>query len=162
MSAKVLHFKYVEHSRGRYRFTLTEPARFWVPQNLGYHEFKQGDKVWLKIRGHDIIISNDYSWDGSSPKFNVCGKWFGTPDIEATRAASCYHDATGQFRQLKCLSSVLSWGQWNSNFADIIRQGGRPTTAKIFHTGLVIFNPLYQILGKLVTKKDKTLKCVYH
>lgn len=72
---------------------------------------KQG-RVWLRIKGNQIIISKNYAWDGCTPK-KWWGGWWGTPDFKKTHLASLVHDALLQFHQTNHFP-------WSRHQADLI------------------------------------------
>lgn len=70
--------------------------------------FSIDTKIWLILSWNgNIEIRKGYSWDGCSPKFEMFGKVWGTPDgsinkdtsLPKTYRASLVHDALLQFSQ---------------------------------------------------------------
>jgi hypothetical protein len=138
---------------GRWKFVLEDelhihfPTKFW-----GTHDFAdQQGRVWASTRGRDWILSEGYAWDGASFAIN----------FEATIAASAWHDAAGQFRCLPCIQYDLPGGQWNELFADIIASQGAPKVAALYWFGLMLGNPFYSAIGKLLGNKS-TGQCLAH
>jgi len=58
------------------------------------------NRVWMEITSNIITISNNYAWNGCSPK-KWNGIWWGTPDFEDTIMASLVHDCLLQFLNTK-------------------------------------------------------------
>ena len=155
------HFTYRENfAEGSWRWVLLEDLIIYFPDtNFGFHRFydAQGHH-WVSTNMHHFTIKKGYAWDGSSPKLRLGRKWLGTPDFQSTLIASCWHDASGQFRHLPCFKKVLSWSKWNWLFRELI---SHKLTANTYFTGLVLGNLPYVILGKLFGKKH-TGFCVCH
>jgi len=72
---------------------------------------------WLELKPDGTaIVPKEYSWDGCSPKWRICGFVFGTPegDIEVetgkprTYYASLVHDALYQFMEEIAAANNLS------------------------------------------------------
>lgn len=60
-------------------------------------------KVWAIVSPSGIRILKGYAWNGCSPKWAFFGRFFGTPDFEFTRLASCVHDVLFQFAHVDFL-----------------------------------------------------------
>lgn len=94
-------------ARGIYLFTL-EKEFVYKTRFLSGITFLSD---WLsveQVEGETVItVPKNYSWDGCSPKFKICGKIIGTPDGKidpktgkpVTYYASLIHDALYQFRK---------------------------------------------------------------
>jgi hypothetical protein len=132
---------------GKWKFRLTTDLVIDFPgHDFGNHIFLDQRGTCRSLAGGDCwVITAGYAWDGASM----------VPDFPETIAASCWHDSAGQFRHLECLKKNLSGGQWNKFFADIIRAQGAPKIAAIYHFGLVIGNPFYQLAGRLFGAKPE-------
>ncbi len=143
--APVVHPFTFERRPGKWKFILTSPLQITFPKDYwGKHEFAdEKNCVWAKAEARDWTISKGYAWDGAS-----CA-----PDFPETIAASCWHDAAGQFRHLPCIQTALSGGVWNHRFAEIIESQGAPKIATLYYIGLTLGNPVYSLLGKLFGKK---------
>lgn len=102
MSENLTKFIYTEGKK--YRFTLKSEMRVRFPgRNFVNHIFCDGGGIErMRMEGDTIIVAPEYSWDGSSPKFQILGAWIGTPDFEGTRLASMIHDTLYQFLHLAC------------------------------------------------------------
>jgi hypothetical protein len=149
----VVHNLRYREQPGRWKFVLTEELRITFPTKLwGRHIFADKDgRVWAETDGRDWILSKDYAWDGASFAINFA----------ETIAASAWHDAAGQFRHLLCIKKDLPRDQWNKLFADIITSQGAPKVAAIYHFGLVIGNPFYNLAGKILGNHS-TGQCLIH
>lgn len=143
-------FRYRENP-GRWRFVLEEDLRIRFPLDYwGEHRFHdQKGTLRVSTSGNVWTIHKGYAWDGCSPKIFLFGRHLGTPDFEATRAASAWHDSAGQFRHLECTKQQIPGGVWNRRFGDIIRGQGSDLVASAYVAGLTLGNPFYQLLGKL-------------
>jgi hypothetical protein len=113
-------FCYTEGAK--YRFTLTRDLNVHVMPALGRHWLEDNGKEWLHMAGHQLVVRAGYSWDGSSPKARLLGRWIGTPDYTGTRAASCVHDACYQFLHAPCFP--LSRWQADQLFHEIMARRG--------------------------------------
>ncbi len=145
-------FRYREQP-GKWRFVLDEPLRIYFPSDWwGIHELADKDgRVWARTSMRDWEICKGYAWDGSSFAIN----------FKETLAASCWHDAAGQFRHLLCLRPELPGAIWNLRFAQIIAGQGAPKVAALYHAGLMLGNPFYSLAGKLFGAKHSG-QCLAH
>ena len=70
--------------------------------------------TWAWIKDGRLCWSENYAWNGCSPKYYIgwppVGKWIGTPDPEPSRRGSLGHDILFQF------SSVLSISIEDANY----------------------------------------------
>ena len=148
----VAPFTYREQP-GRWKFVLTSDLVIYFPSKFfGDHRFMdKTEQPWVDIQGRKWTIYRDYAWDGASCAIN----------FTTTLAASAWHDACGQFRHLPCLQPIITGGEWNRLFADIIRSQGAPRIAALYHFGLILGNPFYSALGKLIGHKP-TGTCSLH
>ena len=145
-------FSYREQP-GRWKFVLTSNLRITFPTKFwGTHYFHdQNNVLRAATEDRDFLIGRDYAWDGAS--FAINFPW--------TIAASCWHDAAGQFRHLPCIAPELPGAEWNKLFADIIRARGAYKTADLYHFGLTLGNPFYSAIGKLFGSKRQG-ECLIH
>lgn len=101
------------------------------------------DREWVRFSPTMKIIRHGYSWNGNSPKygFRIFGKdvWLGTPDFEATRAASASHDADFQFSHCEHFPSALTLDVVNHHYFEILRSR-RFCLAGVYHEALKDFS----------------------
>lgn len=119
MIEKLTPFVYSEGDDWRFTLDQTMSIRF-TDAWFGQHQFHD-DKGILRVELLDRVVTiyAGYSWDGSSPKFKIAGKWVGTPDFEGTRLASMYHDGFYQFNHLPC--HPLTRTQCDKKFGEIMK-----------------------------------------
>ncbi len=143
-------FRYREQP-GRWRFVLEAPLTIRFPLDWwGKYQFLDDEgRVWSQADGRDWTIVAGYAWDGASM----------APNFPSTMAASCWHDSAGQFRHLPCIASELPGGKWNKRFAQIIAAQGGTKVAALYHLGLILGNPFYSLIGKILGAK-RGGKCV--
>ena len=146
-------FRYREPKTGGWKFVLEADLTIRFPKDFwGSHEFADKDgRPWVTTEARDWTISEGYAWDGASFAIN----------FEETLAASAWHDSSGQFRHLRCISKDLTGKIWNDRFADIITAQGAPKIAAVYWFGLFIGNPFYSGIGKLIGNRQ-TGRCLNH
>jgi len=108
----------------------------------------------MLIDGTFWTILAGYAWDGASPKAFFFGRHWGTPDYKCTRAATCWHDAAGQFRHLDPLRKNLSTGKWNKVFRDIIVSEGGKNVGPLYLFGLQVGGPFYQLAKTIAGQRN--------
>jgi len=144
-------FRYREQP-GRWRFVLIEDLVICFPgKDWGQWRFLDEAGIpRVEVNGKYWRILEQYAWDGASPKSFFFGRHWGTPDFECTRAATAWHDASGQFLHLQPLKRTLARGEWHRLFRDIIvSQGGR-RVGPTYHLGLQLGNGMYQLFGAVL------------
>jgi hypothetical protein len=88
-------------------------------------------REWMRMVHNGAWIRKDYAWNGCTPKYYALGRWWGTPDYEATRHASGTHDAFCQF--LACEHFPLHRSDVDEIFRLIIVAHGAPKIAETYH-----------------------------
>lgn len=150
LPAIIGQFRYREQP-GKWRYVLEEPLTIRFPLDWwGRYQFTDDEgRVWSQVDGRDWTIPEDYAWDGASFAIN----------FPSTLAASCWHDAAGQFRHLPCIARELPGSLWNRRFAEIISAQGDQNIAALYHLGLILGNPFYSFFGRLFGAKHSG-RCV--
>jgi len=149
----IVHKLAYREQPGRWKFVLTEDLVITFPKDFWGDHYFVDTKGTLRVvtEGRDFVILKGYAWDGSSFAIN----------FDETLAASCWHDAAGQFRQLPCIAPDLPGALWNKRFAEIIEAQGAPRIASFYHFGLILGNPFYSAIGKLIGHKQDG-SCLTH
>jgi hypothetical protein len=137
-------FRYVRQP-GLWSYRLTSELWIEFPNiHFGRADFYDvKGNHWCRASGHMWGIHPDYACDGCT----------GVPTPESTVAAAFWHDSTGQFFHTDCLRNKLTRRMWNRGFRDVIIAEGDPIRARVYHLGLTIFNPPFQLVGKLLGHK---------
>jgi len=144
LPAIIGEFSYREQP-GKWRFVLEKPLTIRFPLDWwGKYQLADDEgRVWSKVDGRDWTIVAGYAWDGASFAIN----------FPSTLAASAWHDAAGQFRHLPCIASELPGWKWNRRFSEIISAQGDKGIAALYLLGLIIGNPFYSVIGKILGAK---------
>lgn len=135
------HFRELTHTEGRniYRFKTLRHVRFSIRglvedrKTITFHDAT--GRQWLQIDQWGALISEDYAWNGCSPKrwVPLLG-WVGTPDFSSTLAASLLHDAFYQFHATAHFP--LHRSDCDALFRDLIIKAGDPDIARIYHAAV--------------------------
>jgi hypothetical protein len=97
---------------------------------ISFHDAKGIE--WGRIDQFGILISENYAWNGCSPKrwIPIFG-WIGTPDFECTLLASLFHDLLYQMSE--CKHMIFTRGQTDDLFKTIIELHDEFDIAAIYH-----------------------------
>lgn len=150
MTEKLTPFIYSEGPK--YRFTLESDFHIrFTDRFFGLHSFHDGDGVLrMTMDQRTIHVPKGYSWDGSSPKIRVFGRWIGTPDFEATRMASMIHDTLYQFLHAPCFPLVRQ--DCDRIFGEIMKSQGFPLWW-IYSGAVLHFGGIHYGTGSLFGRK---------
>jgi len=139
---------------GKYRFVLAEDYALDLDMGwTGEHVFCDAGRTFATLNGSVMTIFAGYAFDGSSPAFKICGKWFGTPTPDSVVAAALVHDCLRQFMPLDCVP--YNRKDTDDCFFNIMRANGWKATS-IYHGAVAgIFGTIFIRL----TNKSTTISC---
>lgn len=138
--AQAIHYR--ELRGGKYRFELLHDVALRVPALEGHRDLislqDRDGREWALIDGERLVVRRGYAWNGASPKWWVLLAWIGTPDFEATRLASLFHDVCFQFLWTADWPEALKIPGCNDLFYEVMR-AGRFRLAGTYHGAVRIF-----------------------
>lgn len=136
-----LQFRELSHTEGRniYRFQTLRHIRFRIDgivpgrSVITFHD--ANGRQWLQLDQYGALVSEDYAWNGCSPKrwLPLVG-WVGTPDFPETLAASLIHDALYQFHATRHFP--LHRSDCDQVFHDLIAALGAPRIAATYFSAV--------------------------
>ena len=160
MARLITNFRY-SADNPKYRFVLLDDVTVESGLDLGCHTFHDAGGVRrVSLCGTTWTVHAGYAWDGCSPKVNLCGRWTGTPDFEASRLASLIHDTGYQFLGCKCFP--VKRRDVDCLFGHLINRDGRHMGSAFVYAGAVwLFGGIHRGLSTLITRRPPC-ECIYH